>query len=132
MVVNERRWPLVQVDYDGPQTMDDHRTLERSVDTYLERREPFALVFTSRPGGRGDPATTRAQVRWLEEGRDRLRGWIAAWAMVVDAKEKAAMDRGRGVGMVRRMPFPCASFVDPAEAFDWAAARIAAHVRSAR
>jgi hypothetical protein len=127
VLVSEQRWPLVQINYEGPLTMADHRALAARVDAYIGREKPFALVFTSRPTGRADPATARAQVRWLEDGRDRLGRWIAAWAMVVSAEDKNAMDRGRGAGMARRMPFPCGWFVGPAEAFAWASARLAAH-----
>lgn len=123
--IDDRGWPLIRVDYSGPLTMADHEALTVAVDDLYGRGRRFALVFATRPDGRGDRGVAKAQVAWLDAERERLARWVAGWGTVASAEEKAAFDRGRGAAMAARMPFPTGMFTSVSEATAWAAERLA-------
>jgi hypothetical protein len=120
VLINDREWPIVRVDYSGPLLIADHEALATAINSYLTRDERFVLLFASRPSGRGEPGTAKAQLSWLESNREQLGRLVAGWAMVVSAAEKASMDSGRGGGIRARMPFPQRHFTALEEASAWA------------
>jgi hypothetical protein len=121
VTIDDRGWPLVRVDYAGPLLLADHESLTGAVDRYLGREERFAVVFGTRPDGRGEPGLAKVQFAWLRAEADRLARWCAGWAMVA---EPGADERGRGAAVDALMPFPryVADTVD--DAVTWAVAQL--------
>jgi hypothetical protein len=60
------------VDFMGAEGV--HESLAAAMDGYLGRRQRFAVVFGSRPAGRGEPGTAKAQFGWLRAEHERLAG----------------------------------------------------------
>lgn len=126
VTIDERGWPLVRVDYAGPLRLADHESLAGAMDRYLGREQRFAVVFGSRPDGRGEPGLAKVQFDWLRAEADRLARWCAGWAMVTGSStDPGAGERGRGAAVEALMPFPryVAATVD--EAVTWAAGQLA-------
>jgi hypothetical protein len=122
--INDRGWPVVRVDYAGPLLMADHESLAAAMDGYLGRRQRFAVVFGSRPAGRGERGTAKAQFGWLRAEHDRLARWCAGWVMLVDPVEQGSAERAGTAAAQAVMPFPrhLASTLD--EALNWVAERL--------
>ena len=122
--INDRGWPVVRVDYAGPLMMADHESLAAAMDGYLGRRQRFAVVFGSRPAGRGEPGTAKAQFGWLRAEHERLARWCAGWVMLVDPADQKLAERSRAAAAPVDMPFPrhLASTLD--EALNWAAEQL--------
>jgi hypothetical protein len=125
VTIDDGGWPLVRVDYAGPLRLADHESLTEAMDRYLGREQRFAVVFGSRPDGRGESGLAKVQFDWLRGEADRLARWCAGWAMVTGSgADPGAGERGRSAAVEALMPFPryVADTVD--EAVTWAAGQL--------
>lgn len=100
--INEEKWPVVYVRYEGARTTEDLRIFQKHFEGWLSRQEPFGIVFIQTGMDQQAPSPPPkelhdAQVAWTQQNRERIERYCVGMATTIDSTNVELLNRLRQV-----------------------------------
>ena len=130
--INEEKWPVVYVQYEGARTAEDLLAFQQHFEGWLSRQEQFGIVFIQTGM---DQQTTSSppkklhemQVTWTQQHRESIQRYCIGMATAIDSTNVELLNRLRQVAPTYlEQTYACQGdiFATLAEAEQWIAQRM--------
>ena len=83
--IDESRWPLVVVTFDGDATDDEYRAYMNERTAQLARREKHATILDGRTCGAMPPSQRKMQADWQREHAELVRQYTLGLAFLIQS-----------------------------------------------
>lgn len=130
--INEAKWPVVYVHYDGERTAEDLLIFQQHFEQWLSHQERFGIVFIQT--GMDQPTTSAppkelhdAQVTWTQQHRETIQRYCVGMSTAIDATDPELLNRLRRVAPTYlEQTYACQGdiFMTLAEAEQWITQRL--------